>query len=555
MSQKNNEYDYILVGSGSAGSVLAARLSEDPDVQVLVLEAGGSDSHIFSRMPAAFSEPLKGKGLNWAYYTVPDPYMDNRRMYCPRGKILGGSGSVNGMVYIRGNARDYDRWAGYGLESWSAARCLPYFRRVQDHAEGADEYRGSGGPQHVDSGRQQNPLFSAWLKAGVEAGYQSTTDVNGFNQEGIGPFDRTTRNGYRHSSCRAYLHPAKKRPNLHIKTRAFVRRILLEGSQATGVVLGRSADQEIIRARREVILCAGAINSPTILQHSGIGDPDHLQQVGVTLQHSLPGVGANLQDHLETYVQYACLQPITLYPSVRWYGRIKVGLQWIFFKTGDGATNHFEAGGFIRSAAGVEHPDLQFHFLPIAMNYDGTMPAGKHGFQVHVGPMRPTSRGSVRINSTDPRQHPDILFNYMSTEQDRKEMRAAIRLTREIVAQPAFAAFRGAELKPGIDVQSDAEIDAFIRSHAESAYHPSCSCKMGLASDPMAVVDEAGLVHGLSGLRVVDTSIMPDLVSGNTDAPTIMMAEKISDVIRGRPPLPESEAPFYVHPAWQSQQR
>ncbi len=549
-------YDYIIVGSGSAGSVLASRLSEDKDVSVLVLEAGPADRSIFSRMPAAFSEPLKGTKLNWGFYTLPEPSMNNRRMYCPRGKILGGSGSVNGMVYIRGHALDYDRWAGYGLDKWSYGHCLPYFQKVQTHEQGGNEYRGGQGPQNVDCGRLTiNPLFQAWIEAGKQAGYNFTEDVNGFCQEGIGPFDRTTRNGLRHSSARAYLHPAMGRPNLTIKTGVLVHKVLFDKKRAIGVQLTKGSQQEQIRANREVIVSAGAIHSPLILQLSGIGDPDYLRKMDIPVEADLPGVGNNLQDHLEIYVQYASKLPITLYPYVRWYGRIWVGLQWILFRTGPGASNHFEAGGFIRSKKGIQHPNLQFHFLPIAMNYDGSMPQGKHGFQAHVGPMRPQSRGFVRIAKNDPTAQPEILFNYMGTENDRQEMRDAVRLTREIVEQQAFDVYRGEELEPGTMAQSDAQIDEFIRNRGESAYHPSGSCKMGTQKDPDAVVDQDGKVIGVENLRVIDTSIMPDLVSGNTDAPTIMMAEKLSDVVRQKEPLPKADPQVWIHPHWQTKQR
>ncbi|MCB1193362.1 MAG: choline dehydrogenase [Leptospiraceae bacterium] len=556
MTNKPAEYDYIIVGSGSAGSVLANRLSEDPNIKVLVLEAGPKDHSIFSRMPAAFSEPLKSNRLNWAFYTEPEPTMNNRKMYCPRGRILGGSGSVNGMVYIRGHALDYDRWASYGLNGWDYKYCLPYFKRVQNHEYGANEYRGGDGLQHVDAGKQPNPLFKAWIEAGQQAGYSYTEDANGYQQEGIGPFDRTTKNGYRDSSARAFLHPALKRPNLEVRTKVLVNKVLLEGNIATGVELSCCNKLEKIRATREVILCGGAINSPMLLQHSGIGSADFLKSLDIPVVVDLPGVGENLQDHLEIYVQYRCTQPISLYPAVRWYGRIKVGLEWILFKTGPGATNHFEAGGFIRSRPGIKHPNLQFHFLPIAMNYDGTMPAGGHGFQAHVGPMRPTSRGYVRIRNKDPRTPPSILFNYMGTENDRQEMREAVRLTRDIIKQKAFEPYRGEELAPGLSVVSDEDVDAFIRERGESAYHPSCSCKMGIiASDRMAVVDKDAKVYGVERLRVVDTSIMPDLVSGNTDAPTIMMADKLSDAILGKSPLLPSDAKIWIHPEWKTKQR
>ncbi|MGM0576037.1 MAG: choline dehydrogenase [Myxococcota bacterium] len=555
MSDETRGYDYVIVGAGSAGSVLANRLTSDPDVRVLVLEAGPKDRSIFIHMPAAFSEPLKSDRLNWAYETEPEPWMDGRRMYCPRGKVVGGSSSINGMVYIRGHALDYDRWASKGLEGWDYAHCLPYFRRATTHELGPDEYRGGDGPVHVAAGRQEHPLYAAWIEAGLQAGYEYTEDVNGYRQEGIGPFDRTTVNGERCSAAKAYIHPIKDRPNLEIRTGCLAHRVIFEGDRAVGVAYGRGLERHEVFAEREVILCGGAINSPHLLQLSGIGPADRLREVGVPVVADLPGVGENLQDHLEIYVQYRCTQPISLYPALKPLGRLKVGLQWIFGRKGPGATNHFEAGGFVRSRPGIRHPNLQHHFLPLAINYDGSSPASGHGFQAHVGPMRPTSRGYVRIRSADPEVPPAVLFNYMSTDNDRQEMREAVRLTREIIHRSAFDPYRGPELNPGAKVETDEEIDAFVRSHGESAYHPSCSCAMGPASDPMAVVDAEARVHGVEGLRVVDTSVMPDLVSGNTDAPTIMLAEKLSDAIRGVDPLPPSDAPTWVHPEWETTQR
>lgn len=549
------EYDYIIVGAGSAGSVLAAHLSSVSENRVLVLEAGPRDRSIFSRMPVAFSEPLKSDRLNWAYQTEPEPFMNNRVMYCPRGRILGGSGSVNGMVYIRGHALDFDRWASMGLPNWSYAHCLPYFQRVQTHELGGDEYRGSKGPMFVSAGRGENPLYAAWLEAGRQAGYGLTSDVNGFRQEGVGPFDRTTKDGLRHSSARAFLHPALGRSNLKVLTGVLAHRVIFEGNKAVGVAYSRGSKLKEVRAAREVILCGGAINSPQLLQLSGVGPADLLKRHNIDVVADRQGVGSNLRDHLEVYVQYQCKQPITLYPAVKWFGRIKVGLQWIFFRSGPGATNLFEAGGFIRTKAGIEHPNIQFHFLPIAINYDGSRPQEGHGYQVHMGPMRPTSEGYVRIRSNDPRQPPEILFNYMATENDREEMREGLKLTREIMEQKAFDAYRGAELSPGPKVSTDAQLDEFVRRRGESAYHPSCTCKMGPPNDAGAVVDSGGRVYGTQNLRVVDTSIMPDLISGNTDAPTIMMADKLADEILGRRPLPPSAAKVWVHPEWQTRQR
>jgi choline dehydrogenase len=551
----NQEYDYIIVGAGTAGSVLANRLSADPDTKVLVLEAGPRDRSIFINMPAAFSEPLKRKSMNWAYNSLPEPSMDNRRMYCPRGRVIGGSSSINGMVYIRGHSRDYDRWASNGLSDWNYAYCLPYFRRAQRHELGPNTYRGGHGPVRVTAGRAKHSLHVAWLEAGQQAGYPYTHDVNGYQQEGVGPFDRTTWNGERCSAAKAYIHPALKRKNLDVCTGCLAQRILFDKTKAVGVEYSRRGKIEKVIARREVILCSGAINSPQLLQLSGVGPADHLKKLNIPVKADLPGVGENLQDHLEVYVQYESREPVSLYPSLQPWGRLKVGMEWIISRTGPGATNHFETGGFIRSRPGIEFPNLQFHFLPLAINYDGSSPAGGHGFQAHVGPMRPTSRGYVRIQSDDPSKAPEILFNYMGTENDRQEMREAVRHTREIISQKAFDRYRGKELTPGADAQSDSEIDAFIRARGESAYHPTCTCKMGSESDPEAVVDGEGRVHGIGNLRVVDASIMPDLISGNTDTPTVMIAEKLSDRILGKDPLPPSDAPTWIHPDWKTDQR
>jgi choline dehydrogenase len=549
------EYDYIIVGAGSAGCVLANRLSEDPDVRVLVLEAGPKDRSIYIHMPAALSYPLADDKFNWFYQSEPEPHMDGRSIYCPRGRVLGGSSSINGMAYVRGHARDYDRWGQAGLRGWSYAHCLPYFRRAQNHELGPDEYRGGEGPLHVSAGKMANPLFQAWIEAGRQAGYPVTEDMNGYQQEGVGRMDMTTHRGQRWSAAKAYLYPAMERPNVTVQSGVLTLRVIFEGRRAVGVEVARGSNSEILHCSREVIISAGAINSPQLLQLSGVGPADRLREVGIEVFHDLPGVGENLQDHLEVYVQHAASQPVSIYPATQPWNKPWIGLQWLLFKQGPGATSHFEAGGFIRSRAGIEHPNLQYHFLPIAVNYDGSNPVKGHGFQAHVGPMRPTSRGFVRIRSNDPRKAPAILFNYMGTENDRQEMREAIRLTREIFSQKAFDSYRGPELAPGPQVQSDAEIDAFIRQKAESAYHPCSSCRMGPESDSMAVVDEAARVHGLERLRVVDASIMPDIVSGNLNAPTIMLAEKLADTIRGRQPLPPSDAPVWIHPQWEKQQR
>jgi choline dehydrogenase len=548
------EFDYIIVGAGSAGCVLANRLSEDGAANVLVLEAGPQDYSVFIHMPSAFAYPLAGRKYNWHYETEPEPFMNNRRMHCPRGHCIGGSSSVNGMVYIRGHAFDYDAWARRpGLENWSYFHCLPYFKKSETRLKGGDAYRGDKGPLFVTTGTSDNPLYAAFIEAGRQAGYPVTEDMNGYQQEGLGRMDRTTYRGWRWSAARAHLRPAQKRKNLEVRSGCLVSRVLFEGRRAVGVEYRQGRQSHTVQAEREVILSGGAINSPQILQLSGIGNGDELKKLGIGVVQELPGVGENLQDHIEAYVQYSCKQPITLYGVNNPLSKLLIGIEWLFLGTGLGGSNHFESGGFIRSEAGVLHPDLQYHFFPMAVSYDGSSPAKGHGYQAHVGPMRPTSRGFVKIKSTDPRQHPRVLFNYLATEQDRKEMRAGIRLTREIMMQKAFEPFRGAELAPGPAVTSDVDIDAFNRQKVESAYHPSCSCRMG--TDGMAVVDGSGRVHGVEGLRVVDASIMPDVVSGNLNVPTIMMAEKLADDIRGRPPLPPEKVPVWVHPDYKSRQR
>jgi choline dehydrogenase len=537
--------------------VLANRLSEDPEVTVLLLEAGPTD-HAWSwklHMPAALAYPLANDRYNWFYWSEPEPHMDGRRMYCPRGRVLGGSSSINGMAYVRGHARDYDRWAQAGLRGWDYAHVLPYFRRAETRERGGNAYRGDDGPLSVTTGACTNLLHRAWIEAGQQAGYPYTADMNGQQQEGVGPMDMTTRRGRRWSAASAYLRPAMHRPNLTVRTDALTLAVRFEGRRATGVDYVTRASRHKARAAREVILSSGAINSPQTLMLSGIGPADELRRHGIEPIADLPGVGRNLEDHLEIYVQHECTRPISLYSAQRPWNKLRIGVEWILFKRGLGASSQFESGGFIRSRAGVEHPDLQYHFLPIAMNYDGSNPAKTHGFQAHVGPMRPTSSGRVALRSADPKEPPSILFNYMATEGDREEMRASVRLTREILAQKAFDPYRGPELAPGPDVQSDAEIDAFVRAKGESAYHPSCTCRMGPRSDRMAVVDDACRVFGVDGLRVVDASIMPSIVSGNLNAPTIMIAEKAADLIRGRQPLPPSDAPVWIARNWETSQR
>jgi choline dehydrogenase len=547
--------DYVVVGAGSGGCALAYRLAEAGH-SVIVVEFGGSDWGPFIRMPGALSYPMNMPRYDWGYRTEPEPHMDNRVMAAPRGKVVGGSSSINGMVYVRGHARDFDTWAQMGATGWSHADVLPYFKRMEHwHGPAPSPWRGAGGPLHVSRGTRRNPLYHAFVEAGRQAGYAVTEDYNGEKQEGFGPFEQTVYKGRRWSAADAYLKPALRRYNVRL-VRGLAERVLIEDGRAVGIALAATAHRPApqIRARREVILAASAFNTPKLLMLSGIGPADHLSDHGIPVVADRPGVGANLQDHLEVYFQMRASQPITLYKYWSLPGKAWVGARWLLTRSGPGATNNFESCGFIRSRAGVEYPDIQFHFLPIAVRYDGRMLADGHGFQAHVGPMRSPSRGSVRLRSADPAQAPEIRFNYMSTPQDWTDFRAAIRLTREIFQQQAFAPYSAGELFPGEEVRSDAQIDSFIRAHAESAYHPCGTCRMGATDDPGAVVDPEGRVIGVTGLRVADSSIFPQITNGNLNAPSIMVGEKMASHILDRTLSPDDARPW-VHPDWETSQR
>jgi len=547
--------DYIIVGAGSAGCVLASRLTEDPSVRVLLIEAGPRDRSWRIAMPAAVGSLLSSNRFNWDYRSEPEPYLDERRLTHPRGRVLGGSSSINGMVYIRGHAGDYDGWARAGLPGWGYADVLPYFKRAERHLHGGDGYHGGSGPLAVFApDLRRAPLAEAFVKAALEAGYGATSDPNGWRQEGFGRVDRTTEGGRRCSTARAYLHPASKRPNLTVVTGALVRRVVLEGKRAVGVEYAAGTREHTVRAAREVILCAGAVNSPALLQLSGIGASGLLGPSGVQPRHELPAVGGYLNDHPDVVVQHRCLQPISLYGANRGLGKLKTGLRWFLGLDSHAGSNHFEAGGFLRSRAGIEQPDIQLTFMPLAIKPGTVSDVGTHSFQVHIDLMRPRSLGRVSIRSADPAEPPAILFNYLEHPQDRADLRQAVRLTREILAQPALAPYRGEELNPGPTIQSDVQLDAWLRQGVETCYHPVGTCRMGTGAAD-SVVDGECRVHGLEGLRVVDASVMPAIVSGNTNAPTIMIAEKISDLLRGRPPLPPERAEVWQHPQWASVQR
>ena len=548
-------FDYVIVGAGSAGCVLADRLTEDGRHTVLLLEYGGSDRSVFIQMPSALSIPMNKTKFNWGYHTEPEPHLGGRRLHTPRGKVLGGSSSINGMVFVRGNALDFERWQEEGATGWSYSDVLPYFRRLEKRSEGGDEYRGAAGKLAVSYGSLSNPLHQAWLEAGIQAGYRRTADINGFQQEGFGRLDMSVGHGRRCSTANAYLRPAMHRKNLTVRTHALATRVLFAERRATGVHYRRGGEELTARARREVLLCCGPINSPQLLKLSGVGPGEELRAQGITVIQDLPGVGENLQDHLEFYFQVASKEPVTLYSVLNPFSKALIGARWLLRKDGLGASNHFDTGGFIRSAVGVRYADIQYHFLPAAVSYDGSSLVKEHGYQAHVGPMRSKSRGWVRLASANPLDPPRIFFNYMSHAEDWEQMRACVRLTREVFAQPAFDRYRGREIQPGAEVQSDAEIDAFIRAQVQTAYHPSCTCKMGRPDDPLAVVDPQARVNGMTALRVVDSSIMPSVTTGNLNAPTIMIAEKASDHIRGRAMLAASDALFFVAPDWQSTQR
>ncbi|MDG4880340.1 choline dehydrogenase [Mesorhizobium sp. WSM4884] len=544
------EADFVIIGSGSAGSAMAYRLSEDGRHSVIVIEFGGTDIGPLIQMPSALSIPLNMSLYDWGFASEPEPHLGGRVLATPRGKVIGGSSSINGMVYVRGHARDFDHWAEQGAAGWGFADVLPYFKRMEDSHGGEHGWRGKGGPLHVQRGTRKNPLYGAFMEAGRQAGFELTDDYNGSKQEGFGPMEQTILGGRRWSAANAYLKPALRRKNVSL-VKGFARRVVIENQRAIGVEIEANKQIQVVNARREVIVAASSINSPKILMLSGIGPGAHLQENGIKVIADRAGVGANLQDHLELYIQQEATKPITLNSVLNPFSKAMIGAQWLFFKTGLGATNHFEAAAFVRSQAGVDYPDIQYHFIPAAVRYDGKAAAKSHGFQAHVGPMRSKSRGSVTLRSPDPKAKPVIRFNYMSHPDDWSEFRHCIRLTREIFGQKAFDGFRGKEISPGSHVQTDDELDAFIREHAESAYHPCGTCRMGRADDLTSVVDPECRVIGVEGLRVADSSIFPRVTNGNLNAPSIMTGEKASDHILGRTPLAPSNQEPWINPRWQ----
>ncbi|TPK60396.1 MULTISPECIES: choline dehydrogenase [unclassified Mesorhizobium] len=548
------EADFVIIGSGSAGSAMAYRLSEDGKHSVIVIEFGGSDIGPLIQMPSALSIPLNMSLYDWGFASEPEPHLGGRVLATPRGKVIGGSSSINGMVYVRGHARDFDHWAEQGAAGWGFADVLPYFKRVEDADGGEDGWRGHGGPLHVRRGTRKNPLYGAFVEAGRQAGFELTDDYNGSRQEGFGPMEQTIFGGRRWSAASAYLRPALRRKNVSL-VKGFARRVIIENQRAIGVEIEARKQIQVVKARREVIVAASSINSPKILMLSGIGPAEHLRENGIAVVADRPGVGRNLQDHLELYIQQESTKPITLNSVLNPFSKAMIGAQWLFFKTGLGATNHFEAAAFVRSRAGVDYPDIQYHFIPAAVRYDGKAAAKSHGFQAHVGPMRSKSRGSVTLRSPDPNSKPVIHFNYMSHPDDWSEFRHCIRLTREIFGQKAFDGFRGQEISPGSHVQSDDDLDIFIRDHAESAYHPCGTCRMGRADEVTSVVDPECRVIGVEGLRVADSSIFPRVTNGNLNAPSIMTGEKASDHILGRTPLAPSNQEPWINPRWQASDR